>query len=260
MTNLSATSPATTFVLVPGFWLGSWAWDRVADRLRADGHDAVAVTPGGVAERSAERDVTIESQVADLVAVLHRHRDVVLVGHSGAGLVVAAAAERARERVARLVFVDTGPLPEGVAQIDFVRPEVREWIRQRLAENDGRQPMPTREELEKMGSSTAGMDDETFARVRARSTPEPGGVVTGTARRAAPDPTLPKTVIACSFTEAGARAAIAAGVTGFGEMSGPEWSFAELPTGHWPMFSRPNDLAALLLAIAADARVARWTS
>ncbi|MBO0851932.1 MAG: hypothetical protein J2P20_20900, partial [Pseudonocardia sp.] len=96
--------------------------------------------------------------------------------------------------------------------------------------------------------------------VRARSTPEPGGVVTGTARRAAPDPTLPKTVIACSFTEAGARAAIAAGVTGFGEMSGPEWSFAELPTGHWPMFSRPNDLAALLLAIAADARVARWTS
>ncbi|WP_028926206.1 alpha/beta fold hydrolase [Pseudonocardia acaciae] len=242
----------TTFVLVPGFWLGSWAWDEVAARLRADGHEVVAVTPGGVAERAAERDATIESQVADLVALLREHRDVVLVGHSGAGVVIAAAAERARDRVARLVYVDTGPLPEGMAQIDFVPPEVADWTRAQIAANDGRQPMPTREQFEKNGASTAGIDDETFARVHARSTPEPGGVVTGTARRATPDPTLPKTVIACSFTEADARGAVAAGVVGFGEMGGPEWSFVELPTGHWPMFSRPVELAERLLAISED--------
>src|SRR5882757_6565392 len=97
-----------TYVLVPGFWLGGWAWDGVAARLRAEGHEVLALTPGGVAERSAEADATIESRVADVVEVLRGRRDVVLVGHSGAGVVVVAAAERAREHVARLVLVDTG--------------------------------------------------------------------------------------------------------------------------------------------------------
>ena len=243
----------TTYVLVPGFWLGGWAWDGVAARLRAEGHEVLALTPGGVGERAGEVDVTIESRVADVLEVLRGLHDVVLVGHSGAGMVVVPAAERARDHVARLVLVDSGPLPEGMAQIDFNQPDVRAWMEQVIAEHGGWYPMPSRERFAEIGASTAGIDVEEFDRLHARATPEPAGTVTGTARRAAePDRTLPKTVIACSFTEAQARAAIDAGVPAFVEMGGPEWSFVELPTGHWPMFSEPDALAGLLARIPAE--------
>lgn len=242
----------TTYVLVPGFWLGGWAWDGVAAGLRAEGHEVLALTPGGVAERAGEAGVTIESRVADVVEVLRGLRDVVLVGHSGAGLVVVAAAERAREHVARLVLVDTGPMPEGMAQIDFNPPDVRVLVERSLAEH-GAWPMPDRVWLTQHGSSTEGIDDEEFDQLHARATPEPAGTVTGTARRAAePDRTLPKTVIACTFTEVQARSAIDASVPAFVEMGGPEWSFVELPTGHWPMFSEPEALAGLLARIPAE--------
>jgi pimeloyl-ACP methyl ester carboxylesterase len=236
----------TTFVLVPGFWLGSWAWDEVAVQLRSRGHEVIALTPAGVAERAVERDATIESRVAEVRAELRGHRDVVLAGHSGAGVVVAAAAERAREHVARVVFVDTGPLPEGMSYLDFVPPEVARSSRAQMAERGGQLPMPDRAGLAANGVRTDGIDDATFECIRVRATPEPEGTVSGTARRAEPDRSLPKTVIACSFTEAAARAAIEAGVLGFAEMGGPEWSFVELPTGHWPMFSVPGELAAVL--------------
>jgi pimeloyl-ACP methyl ester carboxylesterase len=244
----------TTYVLLPGFWLGGWAWDGVAARLRAEGHEVLALTPAGVAERSADAGATVESRVAELVEVLRGHRDVVLVGHSGAGMVVVPAAERARDHVAQLVLVDTGPLPEGMAQLDFNPPDVRAWVEKVLVEHGGWYPMPSRERFAEIGASTEGIDADEFERLHARATPEPVGTITGTARRAEPDRTLPKTVIACSFTEAQARAAIEAGVPAFAEMGGPEWSFVELPTGHWPMFSEPAALAALLARIPADVR------
>jgi pimeloyl-ACP methyl ester carboxylesterase len=230
----------TTYVLVPGFWLGAWAWDEVGAELRASGHDVVPLDLLGS---------TAEAHVDEVVAALGGREGVVLVGHSGGGPVVAAAAERARNAVSHLVFVDTGPLPDGLAQIDFAPPEGQEWTRARIAANDGVNPMPTREEFDAQGTSTAGLDDATFARVHERSRPEPEGVVTGSIRRGTPDPTLPKTVVACSFTAADAKGLIDAGVPGFAEMSGREWSFTELPTGHWPMFSEPKALASLLAGL-----------
>jgi pimeloyl-ACP methyl ester carboxylesterase len=76
----------TTFVMVPGAWLGGWAWEAVAERLRADGHTAIPVTLTGLAERAAEGgpDTDLDTHIADIVAVLDREdlRDVVLVAHS----------------------------------------------------------------------------------------------------------------------------------------------------------------------------------
>lgn len=246
----------TTYVLVPGFWLGSWAWDAVAAELRGRGHDVLAVTPPGMAERRDDvgrnAGVTTETQVEDLVETLRGHEGapVVLVGHSGGGPVAAAAAERGvRDRIAALVFVDTGPLPGDVAHVDFVGPEQGDVVRARLAAHGGEYPMPPAAEL---GPAAAGIADDDFARIRERSTPEPGGVVLQPASRAAgPDHTLPKVVVACTFTDADVRGAVAAGAPGFAEMGGPEWTFRELPTGHWPMFSAPVELAGLLAEIPA---------
>lgn len=234
----------TTYVLVPGFWLGGWAWDAVAADLRSCGHAVMAVEPGHAPEDTAE------SHVDDVLAALGPAGEpVVLVGHSGAGPVCAAAAERARGRVAHLVFVDTGPLPDGTAQIDFNPPEVQERVRDAMGKDGAGQPMPSREEFAAIGSSTDGIPDTVFDAVRARSLVEPAGVVLTGVRRAEPDPTLPKTVVACSFTPDEVRPLIASGVPGFAEMGGPEWSFVELPTGHWPMFSEPEKLAAVLGAL-----------
>jgi pimeloyl-ACP methyl ester carboxylesterase len=230
----------TTYVLVPGFWLGAWAWDAVAAELRAAGHEVHPV------ELGHEPDATAESHVDDVLQVLEKAGPAVLVGHSGGGPVCMAAAERARDRVTRLVFVDTGPLPDGVPQVEFNPPEVQESIRARIAGHGGVLPMPTRTEFALLGTNTVGFDDETFAELHARALAEPAGVVLSGARRGTADPTLPKTVVACSFTEAQARELIAAGVPAFAEMAGPEWSFAELPTGHWPMLSEPAALARLL--------------
>lgn len=231
----------TTYVLVPGFWLGAWAWDAVAADLRSRGHAVTAVELG-----HAPGD-TAESHVDDVLAALGPVGEpAVLVGHSGGGPICAAVAERARERVSHLVFVDTGPLPDGMPQIDFTPPEVQERTRAAIEAHGSGQPMPARAEFDALGTSTAGLTDDVFADVRARSLVEPAGAVLTGIRRSTPDPTLPKTVVACSFTPDQVRPLIDAGVPGFAEMSGGEWSFAELPTGHWPMFSEPARLAEVL--------------
>lgn len=236
----------TTYMLLPGFWLGAWAWDEVADGLRRSGHVALPLTPLGVGERAAHTGVTIEDQVGDVVARLGEQQEpVVLVGHSGGGPVVAAAAERARDKVSALVLVDTGPLPGDVSHLDFVGPEQATAIRHTLAGHAGRYPMPARVDF---GPLTAGLDEATFDAVRVRSAPVPEGVVCTTARRAErADPTLPKIVVACIFTAADVRAGAEAGAPGFTEMTGPEWSIVELPTGHWPMFSEPVALTEVLV-------------
>ncbi|MFB9743937.1 alpha/beta fold hydrolase [Pseudonocardia sulfidoxydans] len=242
----------TTYVLVPGFWLGAWAWDAVAARLRADGHEVRAVTPLGIAERATTAGTSAEDQVADIVSFLDATpHPVVLVGHSGAGPVVVAAAEKAREHVAHLVLVDTGPMPDGMAHIDFHEPQTQEWIRARMAAHDGWYPIPDAAWMRASGASLEGLDDDTLETMWARATAEPGGVVTGSAARGVNDPSLPKTLVASSFPAEQVRALAAAGVPAFVELAGPEWDIRDLPTGHWPMLSEPDALAGVLQDVGA---------
>ncbi|MFE7201074.1 alpha/beta fold hydrolase [Pseudonocardia alni] len=229
----------TSYLLAPGFGIDATVWDAVADDLRAGGHDVAALDLGH------DPGATAETRVDEVVTALgDAGAPVVLVAHSGAGPVCAAVAERARGRLAHLVFVDTGPLPDGVAQIDFTPPDAQAATRATLA-GHGALPMPARAELDAAGSSTAGVPDAVFDDVRARSVAEPPGVVLTGARRGTPDPSLPKTVVACSFAPDDVRELIDAGAPGFAEMGGPEWTIVALPTGHWPMLSEPSGLAAV---------------
>ena len=126
-----------TFVLVPGMWLGGWAWRDVAETLRAAGHSVYPVTLTGLGERIhlGGPQVTLDTHIADVVNLLRYEevRDVVLAGHSYAGTVITGVADQVPERIRRLVYVDTWPFPDGVAQIDLNPPEARQAQEQQVA-------------------------------------------------------------------------------------------------------------------------------
>jgi pimeloyl-ACP methyl ester carboxylesterase len=115
----------TTFVLLHGAYQGGWIWNSVAQRLRAQGHLVLAPTLDGCAERKhqARAGITTESHGDEIATLLFYQdlRDVVLVGTSTGGMVMARAAESARERVARVVFADALALLDGEALPDIVK-------------------------------------------------------------------------------------------------------------------------------------------
>jgi pimeloyl-ACP methyl ester carboxylesterase len=248
-----------TYVLVGGAWLGGWCWQRVARRLRDEGHDAYPLTLTGLGERVhlASPQVDLETHITDVVNLLEYEdlHDVVLLGHSYAGLVVTGAADRIPGRISQLVYLDTAPLPDGGMLIEKFPPEARQRVEKQVEETgDGwRFPMPPREELANM-ASLEGVDDDQLRLLRSRATPQPIGTYTQPLRLTNPArEELPTVGIVCSFSLAQVQEMIASDNPLFRELAGPEWRFVELPTGHWPMFSRPDDLAELLLSLPPEA-------
>jgi pimeloyl-ACP methyl ester carboxylesterase len=129
-----------TFVLVPGAWLGGWCWRQVAGQLRSAGHDAVAITLTGVAERAhlLTAAVGLDTHVDDVVGVFLSGdlRDAVLVGHSYGGTVITAAAARVRERLRGLVYLDASVPMHGESNNDVLPPRIAAMVRER-ARKDG---------------------------------------------------------------------------------------------------------------------------
>jgi len=111
-----------TFVLVPGAWLGSWCWQRLAPLLRAGGHDVSPLTLTGLGDRAhlGTPATDLATHVADVVNALAYEdlSEVVLVGHSDAGFVVAGVADPVPARVARLVYLDANVPRDGAALFD----------------------------------------------------------------------------------------------------------------------------------------------
>ncbi|MFJ9691650.1 alpha/beta fold hydrolase [Kitasatospora sp. NPDC101183] len=242
----------STFVLVPGFWLGAWAWEGVAGPLRAAGHVVYPVTPPGIAERAGETgELGLEARIADLADLLVREDlwDVVLVGHSGACAPVGGVADRMPERVRRVVYLDSGPVADGGSLYDMWPPSYREFAEATVV--DGRLPMPPWDVQSAEGASTEGLDEAVLAAVFERATPEPVGAFMDRLRLTGAGDATAKALVCCSFPLEQVRAMIASGHPWFAGMDGPNWELRELPTGHWPMFSRPADTAAVLAELAA---------
>ena len=243
-----------TYVLVPGAWLGGWAWDAVAQRLRSRDHDVHALTLTGLGDRVAlaSPEVDLERHVDDIVVAIEEAdlRDVVLVGHSYGGIPVTGAADRISDRIATVVYVDSGPALDGTAYLETLPPPLKEATERHVAdEGDGwRLPMPSWEELESVnGAGLQGLDEETRRRVRDRATPQPFRTYTQAIALKNPARTsLPHVLITCSFPVEQVKEFIASGHPWFAELGGPQWSFVELPTSHWPMFSAPDELAGAL--------------
>ena len=114
-----------TFVLVHGAYQGGWIWKPVVDRLRAVGHQVYAPSLDGCAERHhlVRPGITVATHAQEIAQLMFYEdlRDVVLVGTSSGGMVICKAAELARERIARLVFVDALALMTGERVGDIVK-------------------------------------------------------------------------------------------------------------------------------------------
>jgi pimeloyl-ACP methyl ester carboxylesterase len=169
---------------------------------------------------------------------------VVLVGHSYAGGVVTAAADRVTDRVAQLVYVDTGPLPDGVAQVEFTPPAERERNAALVADQgDGwRLPPPPWADL---AAGVPDVDDSIVTLLRARSVDQPWATATAPVRLTGAWEKLPRLGVLSSFTAAQVQG-MAATLPLYRHMVGDGWRYEELPTWHWPMLSRPIELATIL--------------
>ena len=230
----------TPIILVPGFWLGAWAWDEVAASLRADGHDVTALTLPGLESVDADRSsVTAEDHVQAIVdAINAKDRPVVLAVHSGAGFPGYAASDRVPDRIAHMVYVDTGA-GKGAMDAEFA---------------DAEKPLLSPDDLA-ANENLDGLTDEQLATFRERAVPQPGNVLrqavelTNDARL-----DVPSTVICTAFSSDEYRDAVKAGydfVAGLQEVRNV--TFVDLPTSHWPMWSRPTELAEIIGRIAAEA-------
>jgi pimeloyl-ACP methyl ester carboxylesterase len=224
-----------TFVLVHGAYQGGWIWKPVAERLRAAGHLVVAPTLDGCAERHAQirPGITNTTHAQEIAGLLFYEdlRDVVLVGTSSGGMVIVKAAELARERIARLAFVDALALLPGERVADIVK-----------------RPAGTASEVA-TGPSREDAERRLFADL------EPGLRVWALARytlhpiAALEAPMEPTTFWEQSWTATVVRCRRAVNPPEphqrrTAERLGARW--AELDTGHYPMLSEPETLTRLL--------------
>ena len=232
---------AAPIILVPGFWLGAWAWDEVAELLRADGHDVTALTLPGLESADADRSAVTFADHVDAICAAVEAKDspVVLAVHSAAGFSGYAASDRIPGRIAAIVYVDTAP-GKGALDPDF----------------DGVEKPMVWSEIEEE-ENLDGLTEEQKETFRRRAVPEPGNLIresadlTNDARR-----DIPSTFICTGFT---------AELYQTSAVEHPEWAFLagipelrettwiDLPTSHWPMWSRPRELAEIIGAVATRA-------
>jgi pimeloyl-ACP methyl ester carboxylesterase len=225
-------------VLIPGFWLGGFTWEEVAAPLRDAGHTVHALTlPGLESVESVRSGIGLGDHVDAVIAAVDALTGpVVLVGHSGGGPIAQAVADSRPERVVRVVYVDSLPLAPGHS------------INTELTVVDGEIPLPDWAEFDE--EDLIDLDADLRSMFRRIAVPEPAGVArnqqTLTSDRRYE---VPVTVIACEFSADRLRGWIADGEDFVSELARiANVEIVDLPTGHWPQFTRPRELASAILA------------
>ena len=231
-------------ILVPGFWLDASSWEKVAPVLEAAGHHLHPLTlPGKESVDTSRTGITLQDHVDAVVEVVDGlPGGVVLVGHSGGGAIIHGVVDARPEKVKRAIYVDSGPLADGGVINDELP-----------AEGDD-VPLPPWESFD--DADLVDLDDRLRQEFRARAIPEPRGVAYGRLhlhdqRRY----NVPATVITCGFPSAMLREWMAAGQPLVAELSRiRDVEFVDLPTGHWPQFTKPAELAQAILSAVDHTR------
>jgi pimeloyl-ACP methyl ester carboxylesterase len=227
----------TDFVLIHGAYQGGWIWKRVGERLRAKGHNVLAPTLDGCGERAAQlrAGITTETHGEEVAKLLYFHdlEKAVLVGTSSGGMVMACAAEQARDRIARLVFADALALFNGESILDIVkRPTTA--IDTPLARG------PSREDA--AGRLFAGLDAATRDWAADRVTLHPAAVYTQPVKlERFWDQPWDADVLYCSRAPNPGEAHIRRTA----DKLKARWHVID--TGHYPMLSTPDELTGIIL-------------
>lgn len=241
---MTITADSPTIILIAGHWLGAWAWDEVLEHLAAGPSHATAITlPGLHGDDPLRAERTLDDQAAAILATINQgpgSQPVVLVAHSGANAPVSLVLDRHPGLVRRVVWVDSGPMAAGSAFAPEFPAELKEL------------PLPALDVLAQQ-ASLEGLGPEVIERFQARAIPEPGPVLrqpvqlTNEARHQ-----VPTTLLCCSIPGAQVLELARVGHPMFAEVADiAHLDVVDLPTGHWPMWSRPADLAQAIQTAAA---------
>jgi pimeloyl-ACP methyl ester carboxylesterase len=228
----------STFLLVPGAWLGGWCWRDVAADLRAAGHTVIGATLTGLGERAhlLSRETGLDKHVSDIVGLFH-YRDlheVILVGHSYGGAVITAVAERVPDRIRQLVYLDASVPRDGESNDDVIGPTMAAQLRaSAMAEGDGWRVPPPPYVIDRLS------DHPLRSWVEVRLTPHPlrpfGEPVQLCSREAA---ALPRVFIQTTQSD------LYNGLISRAREAG--WYCREIGGGHYAMFTQPKAVASAL--------------
>lgn len=218
-------------LLIAGLWLDGSAWDDVASTLRSLGHRPVPLTLPGQGDGSAS--ATLDDQVAAVLTAVDAASDqLVVVGHSAACSLAWLAADARPDKISKVVLIGGFPTSDGKPYADFF--ELR----------DGVMPFPGWEPFE--GPDSADLDEEARRTFAATAIPVPEGVAKGVVRLTDERRfDVPVVVVCPEFTPAQAQEWINAGdVPELAKVK--HLDFVDLDSGHWPMLTKPAELAGLL--------------
>ena len=232
-----------TFVVAHGAWGAGYTWRKMHPLLAAAGHRLVTPTYTGLGERVhlASRAVDLDLHIRDVEAVLFHEdlRNVHLVGHSYGGMVATGVADRARERISALIYLDAFVPRDGLSLFDLIGPEARA-AKQAETDREGEGwRMPP-------NPSPADTPAADLAFLTPRRHPQPIGTFSQPLRLQHGETTLPRAYIYCSRATPG-------DVFGqFARMarSDPRWRYEEIDATHNPHVTAPDELARLLCKLA----------
>ncbi|HZD74907.1 MAG TPA: alpha/beta hydrolase [Actinomycetota bacterium] len=227
-------------ILIPGLWLDGSSWDQIVPALQRAGHRTHPLTLPGMESRDADRSrITLRDHVDAVVGEIDSldpaAGKVVLVGHSAGGPIAYAAVDARPDRVARVVYVDSGPVGDGGV------------INDEFPADDGEVPLPDWSLFEEQ--SLAGLDDKLRAALRERAIPSPVHVARDPMRLSDERRyDVPATIISCEFPSAMLQQWMEQGNPGVRELAElRDVEYVDLPTGHWPQFTRPEELGRVIL-------------
>lgn len=222
-------------VLIAGLWLDGSAWDEVAPHLENRGHRPVPLTLPGQGDGTTS--AVLDDQVgAVLDAVDAASGPVLVAGHSAASSLAWLAADARPDAVAATVLIGGFPSADGDSYADFFEPR------------DGVVPFPGWEPFE--GPDSDDLDEDARRHFDSRAVPVPQGVTRGVVRLTDERRFDVPTVLVCpEFTPDQARAWVEAGdVPELARARAVE--YVDIDSGHWPMFTKPDELADILAEVA----------
>jgi pimeloyl-ACP methyl ester carboxylesterase len=231
------------YLLVHGAWHGGWCWKRVLPLLRAAGHDVFTPTLTGLGEREhlMSPDIGLQTHIDDVLGVI-RYEDlhnVILVGHSYAGMVIAGVADQMPERIARLVYLDAFVPENGKALIDYQPPDFTQMFHDKTRTEGKGYMLPCIIPAEAFGVTDA--SDLAWVRPRLNPTPfkcklDPVALTNPVAAK------IPRTYIYCNNPAVGPFGQFAERIK-----EDKAWRYHEMACGHDAMVTAPGALATLLL-------------